>query len=448
MTFEDAQALFTDKTGRPGPSTWVGGTYPDGQENYPVGGVSWYEAAAYARFVGQSLPTVYHWTRAYATGTFTWILPASNLAGSGPAEVGQFDDMGWIGTYDMAGNVREWTFNAIGDGRSTRGGAWSDDYFGATGQTVSGQPPFDRAETNGFRLAEIEDDPQVAARARRPLPESLPRDFVAEPSASDEVFATYRSQYIYDPAPLNELRETVEETTHWTRQRISFDAAYGDERMVLYLYLPRTGAPPYQTVIYGPGGTAKFLDAVDDYPVHLDYVLRSGRAVAFPVFKGTFDRRNRDPGQGTAAARDQHIQRVKDLSRTIDYLETRNEIDSKALVFYGHSFGGAIASQVLAVEPRISAAVLYVVGMSSERHMFEEVEPMNFLPRVDMPVLMLNGEYDNIPLTHANAYFKLLGTPAENRKHVVERGGHFVPRDLLIRETLSWLDRYLGYPSN
>jgi len=62
-------AEFRDATGRPGPSTWELGTYPQGRSDYPVGGVSWYEAAAYAEFVGQSLPTVYHWyLGATATG--------------------------------------------------------------------------------------------------------------------------------------------------------------------------------------------------------------------------------------------------------------------------------------------------------------------------------------------------------------------------------------------
>jgi len=41
-------ALFRDATGRPGPSNWEAGSYPAGQDDYPVNGISWYEAAAYA----------------------------------------------------------------------------------------------------------------------------------------------------------------------------------------------------------------------------------------------------------------------------------------------------------------------------------------------------------------------------------------------------------------
>src|SRR4030095_1299203 len=64
LTWEQAMAEFRDATGRPGPATWQLGTYPDGRADFPVNGVSWYEAAAYAEFAGKSLPTVDHWFRA------------------------------------------------------------------------------------------------------------------------------------------------------------------------------------------------------------------------------------------------------------------------------------------------------------------------------------------------------------------------------------------------
>ena len=64
IPWEEAGALFREAAGRPGPVTWETGDYPKGHEKYPVAGVSWYEAAAYAEFVGKSLPTAYHWTRA------------------------------------------------------------------------------------------------------------------------------------------------------------------------------------------------------------------------------------------------------------------------------------------------------------------------------------------------------------------------------------------------
>ena len=64
LTWEQAMARLRDPTGRQGPSTWEAGNYPAGQDNYPVSGVSWYEAAAYADFAGKRLPSVYQWVRA------------------------------------------------------------------------------------------------------------------------------------------------------------------------------------------------------------------------------------------------------------------------------------------------------------------------------------------------------------------------------------------------
>jgi formylglycine-generating enzyme required for sulfatase activity len=58
LSWGDAMRRFVDPTGRPGPATWDGGAYKDGEDDVPVAGVSWYEAAAYAGFAGRQPPTV------------------------------------------------------------------------------------------------------------------------------------------------------------------------------------------------------------------------------------------------------------------------------------------------------------------------------------------------------------------------------------------------------
>lgn len=46
--------------------------------------------------------------------------------------------------------------------------------------------------------------------------------------------------------------------------------------------------------------------------------------------------------------------------------------------------------------------------------------------------------------------FRLLGTPAANKAHVLAESGHgvFAPEvsNKTVHETLAWLDRYLGSP--
>ena len=90
VSWDEAMAVFRDTTGRPGPSTWEGGTFPTGNDDLPVSGVSWYEAAAYAEFVGKSLPTISHWFLAADIRVSPLLIPSSNFAGKGLASVGSY----------------------------------------------------------------------------------------------------------------------------------------------------------------------------------------------------------------------------------------------------------------------------------------------------------------------------------------------------------------------
>ena len=74
------------------------------------------------------------------------------------------------------------------------------------------------------------------------------------------------------------------------------------------------------------------------------------------------------------------------------------------------------------------------------------MDPFNFTPRVKMPVLMVNGRYDFFfpKETTQDPMFRMLGTPEKDKRHVVFESGHVPPADMLIKEVLDWLDRYLG----
>ena len=175
---------FVDQTAHPGPRYWRDGMFPRGQQDHPVVGVSWYEAAAYARWLGKRSPTDPEWVKAAS-----WPVP---VAGGIPLErrfpwgdsldpkranlwetqigkvvpVTEFaDGVSAGGVYGLIGNVWEWTSTAYGawDGRklemavplkSLRGGAF-DTYFEvqATCQFQSGEVPVARKHNIGFRCA-------------------------------------------------------------------------------------------------------------------------------------------------------------------------------------------------------------------------------------------------------------------------------------------------------
>ena len=444
LGFRDAMLLLRDKTGRAGPATWEVGNFSAGDEDYPVSGVSWYEAAAYAEFAGKSLPTVYHWYRATEMGPYSDILLVSNFAGKGPARAGSYPGLGPYGTYDMAGNVKEWCENGMGDRKFIVGGASTDPTY--MYQEPDARPPFDRSATNGIRLVktfgEVPDKLKAAVSFER-------SDYRNWKPVSDAVFKVYEGMYAYDRTPLEAKLESEDDSSqYWRKERVTFSATYGKERVIAYLFLPKNAAPPYQTVVFFPGSGAQQFQRIEmnakDFSM-IDFVMKSGRALMFPIYKDTFERRGTVPGAGTNAEREETIQQTNDLRRSIDYLETRKDIDQKKLAFFGFSWGGMLGPIMTAMENRFEVAVLWSGGCDTDR-VLPEADPMNFAPRVKVPVLMLNGRYDfGFPLeTCQEPMFRALGTGAQDKKHILYEGGHFPQLLPLIKETLDWLDHYLG----
>jgi dienelactone hydrolase len=137
----------------------------------------------------------------------------------------------------------------------------------------------------------------------------------------------------------------------------------------------------------------------------------------------------------------------KDLSRSIDYLQTRDDIAHDKLAFFGSSWGGWLAPLYLGQDKRFKVAVLRLVGLPTFQ-MAPPFDTFNFAPRIHIPVLLLNGKYDYIFPHEASQkpLFDALGTPAENKRHVLFETAHSVHgyRAEMIKETLDWLDRYLG----
>jgi dienelactone hydrolase len=448
LSFDEAMSRFVDRTGRPGPSTWEISDFPEGADSLPVGGVSWYEAMAFARFSDAALPTIYHWFRGSTAWRSAWILPLSNMDGDGPRPVASAGAMSQYGHQDMAGNVREWVYNASGSERFILGGGWEDPSYMFT--VANSAPALDRSPSNGIRLAEFWGDTTHLAQARMPIsPPS--RDFFAETPVSDEVFEAFRRMYAYDPRPLAPEAEAADTTDLWIRERVVIDAGYGGERLPVYLFRPREAEGPLQTVVYFPGSGATWLASIDDHTMaHVEFLLKGGRAVAFPVLQSTFERedgfvyRRQDP---STTYREHVVQWVKEVRRTIDYLETRDDVDADRLAYFGYSWGGMLAPITLAVEPRFRAAVVLVGGLSALPTQ-PEVDPFNFVTRVALPVLMLNGEYDMIhPVEEAaRPMFELLATPPDDKRLFVSPVGHIVMYPDMIGETLGWLDRYLGRP--
>jgi len=238
--------------------------------------------------------------------------------------------------------------------------------------------------------------------------------------------------------------EATETTESFIKHTVTFNTAYGGERMRAYLFLPLNTSPPYQTVVFFPGGDAFRLTRSRDMSLlWMKPIVGSGRAFMYPVYKGTYERRVSD-ANGPNAMRDLGIAWSRDFSRAVDYLETRPDVDAGRLAYYGVSDGGTIGAVLVALEPRIKTAIFQGAGLDPD--LPPEIDPINFAPRVRVPALMLNGRYDfaepyktaQLPL------FQLLGSRAGQKSHVVFETGHALPSDTVAAELRSWLDRYLG----
>ncbi len=462
LFWESAIKEFVDPTGQPGPSTWSAGDFPDGQGDYPVSGISWYEAAAYAVYAGKSLPTMIHWgtargqytpmVRIYQLGGFAILAPFSNFQGKGPVPVGMLPGITPFGVHDMAGNVREWCWNEASHGKIVRGGAWDDNTyeFGAVRQL----PPMDRSGKNGFRCVLYPDPEKIPGSVFQFENLVEPLNFYKETPVPDAIFRVYKEQFSYDRTELNARIEYRRQSPGgWIQEKITFDAAYGGERIIAYLFLPENTPPPYQTVIYFPGSaslTKKSSEDLENYyefPMFLSFIVKNHRAALYPVYKGTFERG--DPalvpihmGSDTYAYTEFLIQIVKDFRRCIDYLETRSDIDTSKIAYYGMSWGGVFGNIIPAVEERIKASILTGGGLGRKGR--PEASVINYVTRVKKPTLMLNGKYDAGIDIGIKPMFDLLGTPPEHKQLRLFDTDHIPPRNEFIRETLAWLDKYLG----
>jgi dienelactone hydrolase len=445
-TRADLMRQLVDATGQPGPAGWEGGTHAGGEDELPVAGVSWYEAAAYAMWAGKCLPTLFHWNRVALTCASAQIIAQSNLAGRALAPVGSTHSQNRFGVRDLAGNVREWVFNATGDGkRFLLGGAWNDPEYAFNDAWA--QAPLDRSATNGFRCIRPVEPEHNQERLTRVI--ELPtRDFRAETPVPDSVFQFFVRQFAYDHAPLADKLESEDNTVLGRMQTVTIAAAYGGERLTIYVFLPERPGP-HQPVVVFPGSNAIHTRVFNPLDLRrVDFLVRSGRAVVLPVYKGTYHRGgdiHSDYPSETASYRDYVIMWARDLGRTIDYLESRADLDAANIGYYGLSWGGYMGAILPAIERRIRANVLYVAGLTFQRAL-PEVDAIHYITRVTQPTLMLNGELDFFfPVeTSQKPMFDLLGTPPEHKRRFTYPGGHSVPRVETIRHTLEWFDRYLG----
>lgn len=245
----------------------------------------------------------------------------------------------------------------------------------------------------------------------------------------------------------------VRETVDWNEQRVEFNTGYRGQRMSAYLFLPKRVHPPYETVLFFP--SARVFDyKTSDGGRELgdlqffDYILQSGRAVMYPTFEGTYERRINFflPSASTDIQLTTDL--IKDVSRSLEYLATRPDLDSSNVAYLGVSMGAANGVFATALLQNHLKTSIFLDG----GYFLDPPPPggdqADFASRIKIPVLMVNGRDDYVFSVDKaqNPLFAMLGTPAANKRHVLLDTSHDVTerRPQLIQSVLGWLDHYLG----
>ena len=255
----------------------------------------------YAQFAGKSLPTRAPLAHGRRDGHPLGDPRVEQLQWQGPGTLpGNIPGIGPYGTFDMAGNVKEWCANPVRDRRYIMGGAWNEPNYQY--QQADARLAEDRSDNNGLRLAMLPDLAGIPAVAFGPV-ERLTRDYRLEKPVSDDLFKAFARLYSYDASDLKSTVESVDAASdHWRVERVSYNAAYGGERVVAYLFLPKNARPPYQTVVYFPHAGGLALDSFQQAEMaYLGFLVKSGRALLFPMYKGTYERRLKAPTGGPNA---------------------------------------------------------------------------------------------------------------------------------------------------
>lgn len=204
------------------------------------------------------------------------------------------------------------------------------------------------------------------------------------------------------------------------RERVTFGSTR-DERVTASLTLPE-GDGPFAAVILQHGSTALGRHSWTRWPIDVEWPLAHGVA-AVAVDAPGFGSRERADNRGRLGreradllfrTRDQRIQNVQDLMRTVDYLRSRPDVRADAVAFCGVSMGTRVGAPFFGLDERVRAAAFFIGGSgpysgfdvsapefadlaNDERLVFELTDPLAFAPMsAGRPVYAANGTRDGV----------------------------------------------------
>jgi len=452
-SFEEGMSLFTDKYGKPGPNNWSYGEYPDGEGEFPVNGISWFEARAYAKYKSLDLPNIYQWLDAALLSGFTSKLPElknSNYNSTKLKNVNfQSENLNLLP--NIAGNIREWVINPHGNNRrAILGGAFNTNEY--TFNSFYSLNPLDRSIQNGLRLVKNFGD-ETEEQNNYNI-SHIKRNFDDESDVSDEVFEVYKSQFDYPNIPLNvKISEVKSPNPNYSIEKFEMVPPYSsDEKLYGFILSSKEFKNMSVPIIEFPSAGAIFSDKIiidENLLKDRKYMLDEGYSLIIPVYYNNYDREKplKDwwPNQ-SEEYKNAIIKIGKDFKRVIDYLETRNDLDIKKLSYLGYSWGSVTSNILLAIDERVKSAAIFIGGLMLQKSR-KEIEAHFYLRRIKIPILHIVGKLDGI-FEYEDSFLpwnKLIGTPKEDKFIIaIDDAGHGdgISTDIRIKNHLELLKKY------
>ncbi len=263
--------------------------------------------------------------------------------------------------------------------------------------------------------------------------------------------------YEYDhDLPLNESVELLDSSTYHL-YAVSFTSVH-DKTVTSLLTIPNNVVRSVPVVILLHGvGDRKTVDYIE---AGHKYFAEAGYAVFRIDIDNHGDRKKYaydfDLTDGYRYwTRDIITQTVFDLRRSIDFLETRADIDSERIGYYGISLGGIIGTIFCGVDPRVKVPVIALAGgnlslmfgvdalTEETQEFFSIIDPINYVELIaPRPLLMINAENDEVidPLTS-----KMMYQAADDPKEIIWYPSRHrdLPIDKAYPDGINWYRKHL-----
>ncbi len=264
--------------------------------------------------------------------------------------------------------------------------------------------------------------------------------------------------YEYDlDLPLEDSIRILHDSSEYELYKISFTSV-NNQRVYGLLSVPKnaTEPPPVIILLHGLGDRK----TVDYIQAGHDYFVAAGYAVFRIDIANHGERKVHDYEFDLTNGyrywtRSIISQTVFDLRRSIDVLQTRPEVNSDRLGFFGISLGGMIGTIFCGIDERIKVPIITLAGgnlslmfgldalSEDTKEFFSIIDPINFVEAISpRPLLMINAENDEViaPLTS-----KMLYQKAKQPKEIIWYPSKH--RDLPIEKAypagIDWFNKYL-----